>query len=196
VAASTLCLMLWLHRFGHTHAMTAHGQAPAHDHDGHGHRHGHDPHGPHEQSADVELSLHDARMAVAGLALHSLLDGVAVSAALANQRSLGLFVAFFVLLHKLPEGAAAAALTYASGGQSSAAKRSVLTVAAASLVGALAVFVVGPVLTYALAVTAGVTTGVGLGIASHLRRQRARDAIFGVGGGLLLFAVAEWLLHG
>lgn len=180
VALGALCLMLWLHRFGHAHQHD-HGHHP----DEHAHAHG----------DGAELSLYDARMAVGGLALHSLLDGVAVSAVLANERELGFFVAFFVLLHKLPEGAAAAALTYASGGQSGTARRGVWVVAGASLLGALAIFVVGPVLTYALAVTAGVTTGVGIGIASHLRKQGALAATLGVSSGALLFWLAEVFLH-
>jgi zinc transporter ZupT len=95
----------------------------------------------------------------------------------------------------LPEGAAAAALTYASGGQSQTAWRGVSIVALASLLGALAFFVVGPVLAYALAVTAGVTTGVGLGIAGHLARERSRSALLGVIAGAVLFAAADMLLH-
>ncbi|HEX2676519.1 MAG TPA: ZIP family metal transporter, partial [Polyangiales bacterium] len=157
LAAAALGGMLWLHRFGHHER----GAAAGHDH-GHAHDHGH---GDDHTHVHAELSLHDARMAVAGLALHSLLDGVAVSAALASRRELGVFVAVFVLLHKLPEGAAAAAITYASGGEKAAARRGVLVVAAASLLGAFAIFAVLPVLSHALAITAGVTLGVGIGIA-------------------------------
>jgi zinc transporter ZupT len=104
-------------------------------------------------------------------------------------------VAFFVLMHKLPEGATAAALTYASGGESGVARRGVVLVAFASLLGALAIFVVGPVLGYALAVAAGVTAGVGIGIATHLFRHNAGKAALGMLAGALVFALTEWLLH-
>ena len=199
-AAGTLALMVWLHRFGHAwtsgpHHGHAHGHEHGHGHEhAHGHGHGHEHHGHSEQPA--ELSLYDARMAVAGLALHSLLDGVAVSTTLSSEGGIGVFVAVFVLLHKLPEGAAAAALTYASGGQTSSARRGVGVVAAASMLGALAFLLVGPVLPLALAVTAGVTTGVGLGIAGHLGRENKGRALLGVLTGALLFAAAEVLLHG
>ena len=66
-----------------------------------------------------------------------------------------------------------------AAGSPAGAAPGVWIVAAASLLGALAIFVVGPVLTYALAVTAGVTTGVGLGIASHLRKHGAVTATLG-----------------
>jgi ZIP family zinc transporter len=156
-----------------------------------GHRHEEQSHG---HGAHAGLSLHDSRLAVAGLGLHSLLDGVAVSAALASMRELGLVVAFFVVLHKIPEGATAAALTYASGGDARRARRGVLFVAAGSLLGALSIFAVVPVMGYALAVAAGVTSGVGVGIASHLLRYDRRTAIIGLILGAGLFALGEFLL--
>lgn len=185
LALAALGGMLWLHRLGHHGASAQHAHHDQHAHD------------PHARQPAPELSLYDARMAVWGLALHSLLDGVAVSASLATgKRELGLFVAFFVLLHKLPEGAAAAALTYAGGGETRTARHGVWIVAAASLCGAFAIFAVLPVLTYALAITAGVTVGVGLGIASHLRKHGAGRALAGMSAGAGLFAITEWLLHG
>ncbi len=162
----------------------------------HGHSHGGGSHGggSHGGSSHAGLSLHDARLAVAGLALHALLDGVAVSAALASLQELGLVVAFFVVLHKIPEGATAAALTYASGGEAKRARGGVLLVAAASLLGGLTIFAVAPVLGYALGVAAGVTAGVGVGIATHLLRHDRNRAALGLALGAALFAVGEWLL--
>jgi zinc transporter ZupT len=164
---------------------------------GHGHSHGHG-HGGEARSTSHGshggLSMHDARLAVSGLALHALLDGVAVSAALASLRELGLFVAFFVVLHKIPEGATAAALTYASGGEARRARRGVLFVAAASLLGGLTIFAVAPVLGYALGIAAGVTAGVGVGIATHLFRHDRKTALLGLALGAALFAGGEWLL--
>jgi ZIP family zinc transporter len=159
---------------------------------GHGRAHGHTE-AEHEQHAG--LSLHDARLAVAGLALHSLLDGVAVSAALASHRELGIFVAIFVVLHKVPEGAAAAALIYASGGKARDARRGVIALALTTALGALTIFAVGPGLALALSIAAGVTSGVGVGIASHLVKHNALRALIGIGLGALLFILSESLLH-
>ena len=139
------------------------------------------------------LSLHDARLAVTGLALHSLLDGVAVSAALAERRELGLVVAAIVVLHKMPEGAAAAALVYASGGSPARVRRSVWLLAVTTALGALTIFAVGPLLGLALSLAAGVTTGVGVGIAGHLLKHRTRHALVGVVAGAMLFALSEFL---
>jgi ZIP family zinc transporter len=165
---------------------------------GHRRNHAHDKHGPndsHEAGTRAGLSLHDARLAVAGLALHSLLDGVAVSAALASHRELGIFVAIFVVLHKVPEGAAAAALVYASGGKPRDAQRGVIALALATALGALTIFAVGPALALALSIAAGVTAGVGVGIASHLVKHHALRAALGISLGAVLFIVSEWLLH-
>lgn len=170
IALATFALVLVAHGAGHR-------RLPDHESE-----HGH-----------AGLSLHDARLAVAGLALHSLLDGVAVSAALSERRELGLVVALIVVLHKMPEGAAAAALVYASGGGPARARRGVLSLAAATALGALTIFAVGPLLAFALALTAGVTTGVGVGIAGHLFKHHTRHAILGVAAGAMLFALSEFL---
>ncbi|HEY2733055.1 MAG TPA: hypothetical protein VGI70_03680 [Polyangiales bacterium] len=175
LAVLTFAAVLLAHRAGHGHAE---------------HEHGHE----HPQGR-AGLSLHDARLAVAGLALHSLLDGVAVSAALTNGAELGIFVAVFVVLHKVPEGAAAAAITYASGGTPRAARLGVSCVAFAAALGALTIFAVGPLLAFALSIAAGVTSGVGVGIASHLVKHRAPRGRLGLGFGVSLFVLSEWLLH-
>ena len=192
LALGSLTAILFLHGFGHrgdSHSHSHEADAEAHAHTGHGQA------APHARGH--ELSLYDAHLAVAGLALHSLLDGVAVSASLQSREELGMLVALFVLLHKLPEGATAAALTLASGGLARDLRRNVLIVAFASLTGALAVFVVGPYLVHALAITAGVTTGVALGIASHLLRnqQKRGQAIWGIACGIALFAVSNVFVH-
>lgn len=179
LALTSFLALLFAHGAGHRDAKHGHSHA--------GHTHG--------ESSHAGLSLHDARLAVAGLALHALLDGVAVSAALASLQELGLVVAFFVVLHKIPEGATAAALTYASGGEAKRARRGVLLVAAASLLGGLTIFAVAPVLGYALGVAAGVTAGVGVGIATHLLRHDRKRAAIGLALGAALFAVGEHLLE-
>jgi zinc transporter ZupT len=176
LALASFLGLLFAHGAGHRDAGAGH----------QGHSHGGGSH--------AGLSLHDARLAVAGLALHALLDGVAVSVALASLQELGLVVAFFVILHKVPEGATAAALTYASGGESKRAFGGVLLVAAASLLGGLTIFAVAPVLGYALGVAAGVTAGVGVGIATHLLRHDRKRASIGLALGAALFAVGEYLL--
>jgi zinc transporter ZupT len=186
LALVSFCALLLAHRAGHK---------GGHDD---GHAHAHDPGRSlrdQEGSSHAGLSLHDARLAVSGLALHALLDGVAVSAALASQGQLGLVVAFVLILHKVPEGATAAAITYASGGEARRARRGVLLVAGASLLGGLTIFLMSPLLGYALGLAAGVTAGVGVGIASHLIRHDRLRSVLGIALGAGAFAVSEAVLH-
>jgi zinc transporter ZupT len=209
VAAGSFAFVMFAHRAGHAnphlHDSHAHAHAShAHVHDSHAHApdshahaldaRSHDAHA-NETQASAGLSLHDARLAVAGLALHSLLDGVAVSAALASRRELGIFVAVFVVLHKIPEGAAAAAITYTSGGAASDARWAVICVALATALGAMTIFAVGPLLALSLSVAAGVTSGVGVGIASHLEQHHAPRGRIGIALGVALFMLSEWLAH-
>ncbi|HEX4353453.1 MAG TPA: ZIP family metal transporter, partial [Polyangiales bacterium] len=184
LAVLTFAAVLLAHRAGHGRGHKTHEHTHEHEHE---HQHG--------SPASAGLSLYDARLAIAGLALHSLLDGVAVSAALTNGAELGIFVAVFVVLHKVPEGAAAAAITYASGGTPRAARLGVLCVALAAALGALTIFAVGPLLAFALSIAAGVTSGVGVGIASHLVKHRLPRGTLGLGFGVSLFLLSEWLLH-
>jgi len=177
LAAAAFALVLLAHRAGH---QRAHASEAGHEH---------------KHAARGGLSLHDARLAVAGLALHALLDGVAVSAALASHRELGIFVAIFVVLHKVPEGAAAAALVYASGGQPRDAQHGVIALALTTALGALTIFAVGPGLALALSVAAGVTSGVGVGFATHLVKHHPARAMLGIGLGVIMFVVSESLLH-
>lgn len=173
------------HRETHAHPAGAHGHGTV----------GSAGAGDRLHGAHAGLSLHDARLAVIGLALHALLDGVAVSASLATEHREGILLALFLLLHKVPEGATAAALTYASGGAKRTARLGVTFVAAASLLGGLTIFVLTPVLSYALALTAGVTAGVGVGIATHLLKADRRRALWGFAIGAGLFTLSETLLH-
>jgi ZIP family zinc transporter len=198
VAGVSFGLVMVAHRAGHgahQHGERAAGSGAELASGGeHAHEHEHEHERRHEDTR-TGLSLHDARLAVAGLALHSLLDGVAVSAALASRRELGIFVAVFVVAHKVPEGAAAAAITYASGGAERDARWAVVCVALATALGATTIFAVGPLLSLSLSVAAGVTSGVGVGIASHLEQHHAPRGRLGLALGVSLFVLSEWFAH-
>src|SRR5258705_12920171 len=54
--------------------------------------------------------------ALAGLMLHTFVDGVAIASGFGVSESLGVLVFLAILLHKLPEGLAISSLFLASGG--------------------------------------------------------------------------------
>jgi ZIP family zinc transporter/zinc and cadmium transporter len=76
--------------------------------------------------------------ALVGLSVHAFFDGLSIASGLAVSRSLGLLVFVAILLHKLPEGFTVASIALASGQGRSGALRSSLVLAAATLLGALA----------------------------------------------------------
>src|SRR5213076_1380680 len=62
------------------------------------------------------VSAHASRAAIAGLALHTFFDGVAIASGFLVNPALGLLFFAAIALHKIPEGVAIASLVLASGG--------------------------------------------------------------------------------
>jgi len=99
--------------------------------------------------------------ALAGLMLHTFVDGVAIASGFGVSSSLGLLVFLAILLHKLPEGLAISSLFLASGESRRAAFAAAAALAISSLVGALLTEAVPFLGEYGLALAAGVTLYVG-----------------------------------
>lgn len=76
-------------------------------------------------------------MALVGLSLHSLMDGVAISAALLSHSNLGALVFIGILLHRVPEGGTIASIFLSRGFGNRGAILAAATLAAAALAGAL-----------------------------------------------------------
>jgi len=99
--------------------------------------------------------------ALAGLMLHTFVDGVAIASGFGVSSSLGLLVFFAILLHKLPEGLAISSLFLASGESRRAALAASGALAISSLIGALLTQQVPILGQYGLPLAAGVTLYVG-----------------------------------
>ena len=101
-------------------------------------------------------------MALVGLSLHSLMDGVAIGAALAMGGNLGPLVVLGIMLHRIPEGGTIASIFLVHGFGRRGALLAAATLAAAALLGAMGQAVlhlpVGP--------TLGLTAGLALYVAS------------------------------
>jgi zinc transporter ZupT len=85
------------------------------------------------------LSAHTSNSVVAGLAAHSLFDGVAIASGFVLSSWLGWIIFIAILLHKLPEGFTVASVMLASGHSRGAALSSAVIVAAATLAGVLVI---------------------------------------------------------
>lgn len=139
-----------------------------------------------------------AYLAVLGLGMHTLFDGVAIAAGFMIGPQLGLLLFLAVLLHKLPEGFAIASIMLATGRSRFAA------LLAGAILGGLTIL--GAVLTslladahvgYALALSAGVTIYVAASdLIPEVNREGGPALAWTVFGGLLLFGVADWAVAG
>jgi ZIP family zinc transporter/zinc and cadmium transporter len=99
--------------------------------------------------------------ALAGLMLHTFVDGVAIASGFGVSEGLGLLVFFAILLHKLPEGLAISSLFLAAGESRMAALGASGALAASSLLGALLTEQLPLLQEYGLPIAAGVTLYVG-----------------------------------
>ena len=99
--------------------------------------------------------------ALAGLILHTFVDGVAIASGFGVSHALGLLVFVAILLHKLPEGLAISSLFLASGESRRAALAASGALAVSSLLGALLTQQVPILGQYGLPLAAGVTLYVG-----------------------------------
>jgi ZIP family zinc transporter/zinc and cadmium transporter len=99
--------------------------------------------------------------ALAGLMLHTFVDGVAIASGFAESEGLGVLVFMAILLHKLPEGLAISSLFLAAGGSRAAALGASAALAVSSLLGALITQQLFLLQQYGLPLAAGVTLYVG-----------------------------------
>jgi ZIP family zinc transporter/zinc and cadmium transporter len=149
-----------------------------------------------EVHAEAFLRPSSAYLAVLGLGVHTLFDGVAIAAGFMIGPALGLLLFFAVLLHKLPEGFAIASIMLATGRSRRAAILAggllgALTLLGAALTSLLAHRHVG----YALALSAGVTLYVAASdLIPEVNREGGPALAWTVFGGLILFVLADWAL--
>ncbi len=99
--------------------------------------------------------------ALAGLMLHTFVDGVAIASGFGVSHALGVLVFLAILLHKLPEGLAISSLFLASGESRRAALAASVALAVSSLLGALLTLEVPLLGRFGLPLAAGVTLYVG-----------------------------------
>ena len=149
-----------------------------------------------EIHAEAFLRPSAAYLAVVGLGVHTLFDGVAIAAGFMIGPTLGLLLFLAVLLHKLPEGFAVASIMLATGKSRRAALLAggvlgVLTLLGAFFTSLLAASHVG----YALALSAGVTIYVAASdLIPEVNREGGPALAWTVFGGLSFFVLADWAL--
>jgi len=99
--------------------------------------------------------------ALAGLLLHTFVDGVAIASGFHVSQSLGVLVFLAILLHKLPEGLAISSLFLAAGRSRRDALLAAAALGAATILGFALTEAIGTLAQYGLPLAAGVTLYVG-----------------------------------
>jgi ZIP family zinc transporter/zinc and cadmium transporter len=147
-------------------------------------RHFHFGEETHEVSELVSFS------ALAGLLMHTFVDGVAVASGLRVSAGLGTLVFIAVLLHKFPEGLAISSLFLASGASRARAVGAAAALGATTILGVMLTDQVAFLRTYGLAISAGVTLYVGASnlVPEFQARPGLRIPISFVAGCALYFA--------
>jgi zinc and cadmium transporter len=135
-------------------------------------------------------------LAVLGLGVHTLFDGVAIAAGFMIGPSLGVVLFLAVLVHKLPEGFTVASIMLASGHSRARAVGAAGLLGALTILGALATTLVARHhVGYALALSAGVTIYVAASdLIPEVNREGGPALGWTVFGGLVLFALVDWML--
>lgn len=139
----------------------------------------------HEVTRAVSMS------ALAGLLLHTFVDGVAITSGFEVRASLGFLVFIAILLHKLPEGLAISSIFLASGASRRRALLAGASLGVATVLGGLLTGMSAVLAKYGLPLAAGVSLYVG---ASNLvpefqaKRDWRLQGSFFAGAGLYFLA--------
>ena len=140
--------------------------------------------------ADVSVS------ALIGLSIHSFFDGISIASGFLISPSLGLLLFLAIVLHKAPEGFTIASIMLAAGHSRATAQLSSVTVGAASVLGALAVYPLRSFVGEGLALAAGVTLYVAASdLIPEVNRSKGKGIAVAVFVGVLLYYLSESILE-
>jgi ZIP family zinc transporter/zinc and cadmium transporter len=134
--------------------------------------------------------------ALAGLLMHTFVDGVAIAAGFTVGPELGALVFIGVVLHKLPEGLAIASLFLAAGSPPRTAVAAAGALGLTTLLGVMATSLVQPLADHGLPLAAGVTLYVAASnLVPEFQSKRGWSLALYFFGGCGLFTLA-WAILG
>jgi zinc transporter ZupT len=152
-----------------------------------------------ETHHDVMISRVASMSTFSGLFIHAFFDGVAISAGMQFNFSLGILIFFAILLHKVPEGLTIASVMLAAEHRRRTAFLASAAIGIATMLGIVSVFLLATidahVLGIAFAFSAGVATYVGASdLIPEVNHSRNRIIPLLVFGGMLLFYVGRMVI--
>jgi ZIP family zinc transporter/zinc and cadmium transporter len=139
---------------------------------------------------------HTGEVALAGLMLHALFDGVALGAGFLVSAYLGGVLLAAIMLHKLPEGFTAASLMLAQGRSRRAAFLASCALGAATLAGALGTGLLAGQVALVLPLSAGLTLYVAASdLVPEVNREQSLGVALTVFLGAAFLAGVHFLVH-
>lgn len=153
-----------------------------------------------ETHSDIMVSKIASFSAFWGLFIHAFFDGLAISAGMYYNFSLGIMIFLAITLHKFPEGLTIASIMLASQQTKKAALRASAGVAGGTMIGILMIFFlqnVDPKITgYAFAFSAGAALYVSASdLIPEINRSDNRKLSLVVFGGMVLFYLSGLMVH-
>ncbi|MBI2428271.1 MAG: ZIP family metal transporter [Ignavibacteriales bacterium] len=153
-----------------------------------------------ETHSDIMISKIASYSAFWGLFIHAFFDGLAISAGMYFDFSLGIMIFLAITLHKFPEGLTIASIMLASQQTKKTALRASAGVAGGTMIGILMIFFlqnVDPKITgYAFAFSAGAALYVSASdLIPEINRSDNRRLSLVVFGGMVLFYLSGLLVH-
>jgi len=132
--------------------------------------------------------------ALVGMLVHTFFDGVAIGAGFNLSQSLGLIVFLAVLLHKIPDGFTISSIAITSGRSPRSALLAATMLGGSTLLGVLAVQLVGGSVQYALPISTGSTLYVAAtDLMPEVNREKGVKMAFVVFAGMALFLLVRMI---
>jgi zinc transporter ZupT len=132
--------------------------------------------------------------ALVGLLVHSFFDGVAIGAGFAVSQSVGVLIFLAVLLHKIPDGFTIASIAISSGRSSQWALAAATSLGVSTVIGVLAVHLIGDSVSYALPLSTGSTLYVAAtDLMPEVNHEKGVKMAFVVFAGMGLFLLVRMI---
>jgi len=132
--------------------------------------------------------------ALIGMLVHTFFDGVAIGAGFTISPGVGLLVFLAVFLHKIPDGFTISSILITSGNSTKAALGAAVSLGASTLLGVMAVHLVGGSVTYALPISTGSTLYVAAtDLMPEVNREKGVKMAVVVFAGMGLFLLVRTL---
>ncbi len=126
--------------------------------------------------------------ALVGMLVHTFFDGVAIGAGFIVSEGVGVLIFLAVLLHKIPDGFTISSIAITSGRSPKSALGAATALGLSTLLGVLAVHIVGGGVTYALPISTGSTLYVAAtDLMPEVNREKGVKMAFVVFAGMGLF---------